>query len=95
MTPYDDNSFNDTADTAQILREAEQLAAEIAAGSEALEIELEEPITEIQAMTAEVEANYNNQEIELNDINEAFLSSNERDVAAAAVKANIVMSEEQ
>lgn len=80
------NPTNNNAD--QILAEAEELLKEINEGTEALETDILKPIEEINALTAEVEQEFNDKEIELITINEKYLSDNERAIAEATIRAN-------
>lgn len=67
---------------------------EITAGAEALEIDLMEPINEINALTDKAEADFNAVENDLIDINESYLEENEKAVAEATARAGSLMAEE-
>lgn len=85
------NPTNNNAD--QILAEAEELLKEINEGAKELETDILKPIEEINALTDEIEQEFNDQELDLIRINEKYLSDNERAIAEATIKANRLLEE--
>jgi len=83
---------NDDVD--QINQEAQELLEEITAGTEALEIDLMEPIKEINALTDKAEADFDAVETDLININETYLAANEKAVAEATARAASLMADE-
>jgi len=84
---------NNTA--SQIIQDAEELLEEIKEGSEAIDREILQPIAEINALTDQVEADYDGVEGELIDLNDDYLAENDKDVAQIVANMDIILAEDE